>query len=133
MASRRLNSTGKVSTSVWEAEDKESLAAALDSLLSTFCETEILDVVEVRPVTCPPPARCSPQAGSRSPRRLTLFILRMISYVRGCLPQEHMYSKGMDAKMGSATGAGAGGAGTDNGLSKVTATTAAFASTSLEK
>ena len=34
--------------SVWEAEDRDVLAAALESLLGSFCETELFDVVEVR-------------------------------------------------------------------------------------
>ena len=33
---------------VWEAEDRDVLAAALESLLGSFCETELFDVVEVR-------------------------------------------------------------------------------------
>merc|ERR1711939_822013 len=89
-----LPTDGKISTSVWESEDKDSLIQALDSLLSTFCETEVFEVVE-----------------------------------------EHIYSKGMDAKTGKANKT-AGHNDSDsetNGLSKVTATTAAFASTSLEK
>ena len=88
----------QISTSVWESDDKDALISALESLLSTFCETEVFEVVE-----------------------------------------EHIFSKGMDAKTGknvnsTATNNGLNGdSNGNNGFSKVTATTAAFASTSLEK